>query len=152
MKRNYEQKNIGDAWVAILTIIGALLLCLCITLLSGCKTRYITQEVPVIVHERDSIYKVNTLQVHDTLIYRDSVFHMIKGDTVLIERWHNLQAINHVARVDTVYKDHNVEVPVEVHTTEVKEVNHLYWWQKVLMWAGGMLLTFGGYRLYRKFR
>lgn len=152
MGKNYEQRNIGDAWVMILTIIGALLVCLCITLLSGCKTRYITQEAPVIVHERDSIYKVNTLQVHDTLVYRDSVFHYVKGDTVLIERWHNLQAINHVARVDTVYKDRNVEVPVEVHTTEVKEVNHLYWWQKALMWIGGALLAFSGWKIYRKIR
>lgn len=152
MEKKYEQKNMGDAFGALIAIAMALVFCLMITLCSGCKTRYITQEVPVIVHERDSIYKVNTLQVHDTLIYRDSVFHMIKGDTVLIERWHNLQAINHVARVDTVYKDRNVEVPVEVHTTEVKEVNHLYWWQKALMWIGGALLAFSGWKIYRKFR
>lgn len=152
MGRNYEQRNIGDAWVMILTIIGALLVCLCITLLSGCKTRYITQEVPVVVHERDSIYKVNTLQVHDTLVYRDSVFHMIKGDTVLIERWHNLQAINHVARVDTAYKDRNVEVPVTVTKTEVREVNKLHWWQKALMWLGAFAIGIGGGWIWWKFR
>lgn len=146
---SYEKKNIGDAWVMILTIIGALLICLCITLLTGCKTRYITQEVPVVVHERDSIYKVNTLQVHDTLVYRDSVFHLIKGDTILIEKWHTLQAVNHVARVDTVYKDRNVEVPVTVTKTEVREVNKIHWWQKLLMWCGAGLLAFGGYKIYK---
>lgn len=141
---SYEKKNIGDAWVMILTIIGALLICLCITLLTGCKTRYITQEVPVVVHERDSIYKVNTLQVHDTLIYRDSVFHLIKGDTILIEKWHTLQAVNHVARVDTVYKDRNVEVPVTVTKTEVREINKIHWWQKALMWLGAFAIGICG--------
>lgn len=140
---SYEKKNIGDAWMMILTIIGALLVCLCITLMTGCKTRYITQEVPVVVHERDSIYKANTLQVHDTLIYRDSVFHLIKGDTILIEKWHTLQAVNHVARVDTVYKDRNVEVPVTVTKTEVREVNKLHWWQKLFCFVGGSVLVAG---------
>lgn len=148
----YEQKNIGDAWMALLTIIAALLICLCLTLLSGCKTRYITQEVPVVVHERDSIYKVNTLQVHDTLVYRDSVFHLIKGDTVLIEKWHTLQAVNHVARVDTVYKGRNIEVPVTVTKTEVREVNKLHWWQQALMWLGGGLVLVLGYKIYRRFK
>ena len=136
----YNQRNIGDAWMAILAIIGALLICLCLTLLSGCKTRYITQEVPVVVHERDSIVKVQQVHTHDTLIYRDSVFHYMKGDTVLIEKWHNLQAINHVARVDTVYKDRAVEVPVTVTRTELCEVNRLRWWQKLLMWCGGIAM------------
>jgi hypothetical protein len=148
----YEQRNMGDAFGALIAIAMALVFCLMITLCSGCKTRYITQEVPVVVHERDSIYKVNTLQVHDTLIYRDSVFHMIKGDTVLIERWHNLQAINHVARVDTVYKDRNVEVPVTVTKTEVCEVNKLHWWQQALMWLGALALGAGGGLLYWRFR
>ena len=148
----YNQRNIGDAWVAILTIIGALLICLCITLLAGCRTRYITTEVPVVLHERDSIVKVQQFHTHDTLMVRDSIFTIVKGDTVLIERWHNLQAINHVARVDTVYKDREVEKPVQVTTTELREVNHLHWWQKCLMWCGAFAIGIGGGLLYWKFR
>lgn len=148
----YNQRNIGDAWVAILTIIGALLICLCITLLTGCRTRYITTEVPVVLHERDSIVKVQQFHTHDTLMVRDSIFTIVKGDTVLIERWHNLQAINHVARVDTVYKDREVEKPVQVTTTELREVNHLHWWQKCLMWCGGIALLIGGAGAWWKFR
>lgn len=154
MGRNYEQRNMGDAWVMILTIIGALLVCLCITLLSGCKTRYITQEVPVVVHERDSIYKVQQFHTHDTLIMRDSVTTYIKGDTVHYEKWHYLQAVNNVARVDTVYKDRNIEVPVTVTTTELREVNKLHWWQKALMWLGAFAIGIGGgwiwWRIRRK--
>lgn len=133
----------------ILTIIGALLVCLCITLLTGCKTRYITQEVPVVVHERDSIYKVQQFHTRDTLIMRDSVTTYIKGDTVHYEKWHYMQSVNNVARVDTVYKDRNVEVPVTVTKTEVREVNKLHWWQKLLMWCGAGLLAFGGYKIYK---
>ena len=98
----YNQRNIGDAWVAILTIIGALLICLCITLLTGCRTRYITTEVPVVLHERDSIVKVQQFHTHDTLMVRDSVTTLIKGDTIRIERWHTLQAVNHIAREQSI--------------------------------------------------
>jgi hypothetical protein len=148
----YNQKNIGDAWVAILTIIGALLICLCITLLSGCKTRYITQEIPVVLHDRDSVVSVQHIHTHDTLMMRDSVTTIIKGDTIRIERWHTLQAVNHIARIDTLWREKVVEQPVEVKTTEVKEVNHLHWWQKALMWCGGIALITGGVGAYWEFR
>lgn len=148
----YNQKNIGDAWVAILTIIGALLICLCITLLTGCRTRYITTEVPVVLHDRDSIVSVQHIHTHDTLMVRDSVYHYFKGDTVIIERWHNMQAINHYAKTDTLWREKQVEVPVTIKETEVREVNKLHWWQKLLMWCGGVLLTLGGFKLYRRFK
>ncbi len=148
----YNQKNIGDAWVAILTIIGALLICLCITLLAGCKTRYITTEVPVVLHERDSIVSVQHFHTHDTLMVRDSIFTIVKGDTVLIERWHNLQAINHVARVDTVTNVVYKDKPVTVTSTEIKEVNRLKWWQKSLAYIGGIALLVAGWKIYQKFR
>lgn len=137
----YNQKNIG-----------ALLICLCITLLSGCKTRYITQEIPVVLHDRDSIVSVQHIHTHDTLMMRDSVFTLIKGDTIRIERWHTLQAVNHIARIDTLWRERIVEQPVQVKTTEVKEVNRLKWWQKMLMWCGALALGVGGGLLYWKFR
>ena len=148
----YNQRNIGDAWVAILTIIGALLICLCITLLSGCRTRYITTEVPVVLHERDSIVKVQQFHTHDTLMMRDSVFTLVKGDTIRIERWHTLQAVNHIARIDTLWREKVVEQPVQVTTTELREVNHLHWWQKCLMWCGAFAIGIGGGLIYLKFR
>lgn len=148
----YNQKNIGDAWVAILTIIGALLICLCITLLTGCRTRYITQEIPVVLHDRDSIVSVQHIHTHDTLMMRDSVFTIVKGDTIRIERWHTLQAVNHIARIDTLWRERIVEQPVQVTTTEVREVNRLHWWQKALMWCGAFALGACGGLLYWKFR
>ena len=148
----YNQRNIGDAWMAILTIIAAMLICLCITLLTGCRTRYITTEVPVVLHERDSIVKVQQFHTHDTLMMRDSVTTLIKGDTIRIERWHTLQAVNHIARIDTLWREKVVEQPVQVTTTELREVNHLHWWQKCLMWCGAFAIGIGGGLLYWKFR
>ena len=148
----YNQKNIGDAWRAILAIIAAMLICLSITLLTGCKTHYITQEVPVVLHDRDSIVSVQHIHTHDTLMMRDSVTTYIKGDTIRIERWHTLQAVNHIARIDTLWRERIVEQPVEVKTTELREVNHLHWWQKCLMWCGAFAIGIGGGLLYWKFR
>lgn len=147
----YNQRNIGDAWVAILTIIGALLICLCITLLTGCRTRYITTEVPVVLHERDSIVKVQQFHTHDTLMVRDSIFTFVKGDTVLIEKWHTMQAINKVARVDTLVKVEQKEVPVPYPKPYPVEKG-LSWWQKMLMWLGAFAIGIGGGLLYWKFR
>lgn len=138
MERKYEQKNMGDAFGALIAIAMALVFCLMITLCS-CKTKYIATD-PVIVHERDSIYKVNTLQVHDTLIYRDSVFHMVKGDTVLIEKWHYLQNANHVAIVDTVYRDNEKEIPVPYPKPYAVE-KELSWWQKTCIALGKIAIV-----------
>ena len=148
----YNQRNIGDAWMAILTIIAAMLICLCITLLSGCRTRYITQEVPVVLHDRDSVVSVQHIHTHDTLMMRDSVFTLVKGDTIRIERWHTLQAVNHIARIDTLWREKVVEQPVQVTTTEIKEVNRLRWWQTVLMWLGAATLAIIGWWAISKAR
>ena len=148
----YNQRNIGDAWRAILAIIAAMLICLCITLLSGCRTRYITQEVPVVLHDRDSVVSVQHIHTHDTLMMRDSVYHYVQGDTVRIERWHTLQAVNHIARIDTLWREKVVEQPVEVKTTELREVNRLRWWQKALMWLGAATLAIIGWWAISKAR
>lgn len=102
----------------------------------SCKTRYITEteykEVPVVMH--DTIAK-NIWRI-DTTIVKDSVYFAIKGDTIFKERYNTKWRIK-VAH-DTISKV--VEKPVEVLRTsiktETKEVNHLYWWQKVLILLG----------------
>lgn len=102
----------------------------------SCKTRYITQteykEVPVVMH--DTVAK-NIWRI-DTTIIKDSVYFAAKGDTIYKERYNTLWKIK-VAH-DTINKV--VEKPVEVLRTsiktETKEVNRLYWWQKVLILLG----------------
>ena len=78
----------------------------------------------------------------DTTIVKDSVYFAVKGDTIYKERYNTLWKIK-VAH-DTINKV--VEKPVEVVRnsvkTETKEVNRIYWWQKVLMIIGGASLIY----------
>ena len=117
--------------VAVIIALVVLALVLC-----SCKTKYITEteykEVPVVMH--DTIAK-NIWRI-DTTIVKDSVYFAIKGDTIYKERYNTKWRIK-VAH-DTINRV--VEKPVEVLRTsiktETKEVNRLYWWQKVMMIIG----------------
>ena len=108
----------------------------------SCKTRYITEteykEVPVVMH--DTVAK-NIWRI-DTTIVKDSVYFAVKGDTIFKERYNTKWRIK-VAH-DTINKV--VDKPVEVFRTsiktETKEVNRIYWWQKVLMIIGGASLMY----------
>ena len=120
-----------------------LILCLVLTL-DGCRgTKTITErvEVPVVVTQEHHTESVKVDHVRDTLIQRDSVYYYVKGDTVRIERWHYLQGTTNVVRVDTLIKVDSVQVPVvtERVVTQIEKVEKpLKWWQKGLMWAGGI--------------
>lgn len=120
-----------------------LILCL-VLLLDGCRgTKTITErvEVPVVVTQEHHTESVKVDHVRDTLIQRDSVYYYVKGDTVRIEKWHYLQGTTNVVRVDTLIKVDSVQVPVvtERVVTQIEKVEKpLKWWQKGLMWAGGI--------------
>lgn len=117
--------------VAVIIALVVLALVLC-----SCKTKYITEteykEVPVIMH--DTVAK-NIWRI-DTTIVKDSVYFAVKGDTIYKERYNTLWKIK--VDHDTINKV--MEKPVEVLRTsiktETKEVNRLYWWQKVLILLG----------------
>lgn len=127
-----------------------LILCLVLTL-DGCRgTKTITErvEVPVVVTQEHHTESVKIDHVRDTVFQRDSVYYYVKGDTVRIEKWHYLQGTTNVVRVDTLIKVDSVQVPVvtERVVTQIEKVEKpLKWWQKGLMWAGGigiLLLVF----------
>ena len=124
---------------AVAVIIALVMLAV---VLCSCKTKYITnteyKEVPVVMHDTiaQNIWRI------DTTIVKDSVYFAVKGDTIFKERYNTKWRIK-VAH-DTINKV--VEKPVEVIRnnvkTETKEVNSLYWWQKVLMIIGGASLIY----------
>lgn len=125
----------------------ALLACLVISLCS-CKAQKVVErvEVPVVVTQEHTIESVKVDHVRDTLIQRDSVYHYIKGDTVLIERWHYIQGSTKAVRVDTLIKVDSVEVPVTTTkvVTKTEQVEKpLHWWQRGLMLVGGLALIVG---------
>jgi hypothetical protein len=141
----------------MLAVLFCLLLSLC-----GCKTQKVVErvEVPVPIVQEHTIESVKIDHVRDTLIQRDSIFHYVKGDTVLIEKWHYLQGSSNVVRVDTLIKTDSVEVPVEVVTVKTEQVEKpLTWWQKTKMGLGTALLVllalglgFGALRLWGKMK
>ena len=134
------RKDIGDAGTALLGILLGLLACLALSLLVGCSPRIVTQEVPVLV-EHTTEHRSTDI-VRDTLIMRDSVWHYVQGDTVRIERWHHVANVSKMIHTDTI-RD-TVPRVVTVTRTEVHEVNRLRWWQRALMWAGGVTGLLGG--------
>ena len=133
-KEYTRYEGCASAVAVIIALVVLALVCF------SCRTKYITQteykEVPVVMH--DTIAK-NIWRI-DTTIVKDSVYFAIKGDTIYKEKYNTLWRIK-VAH-DTI--NNVVEKPVDVLRksikTETKEVNRLYWWQKVLMLIGGASL------------
>ena len=143
---------------AVAVIIALVLLAL---VCCSCKTKYITQteykEVPVVMH--DTVQSHDTLKTIawriDTTIVKDSVYFSIKGDTIFKERYSTKWRIKMVH--DTIFTSSDKRTheynPVETkHNTEkydIKEVNRLYWWQKVLMIIGGASLMYIFVQIYK---
>lgn len=131
MEKDYTKYEGCASAVAVILALVMLAVVLC-----GCKTKYITEteykEVPVVMH--DTVAK-NIWRI-DTTIVKDSVYFAVKGDTIYKERYNTKWRIKMAH--DTINKV--VEKPVEVLRTsiktETKEVNRIYWWQKVLILLG----------------
>ena len=131
--------------------VGKVLLAICIGLwicwlLSGCSPRIVEVEKPVIVEQTHTQHHTDI--VRDTLVWRDSVYHFVKGDTVVIERWHNTVRVERVGISDTL-RD-TIPRIVTVTETQVREVNVLRWWQSALMWAGVVFLLCTGLFIFKK--
>ena len=136
-----------------------LLACLLISLCS-CKPAKEVQiervEVPVVVTQEHTIESVKIDHIRDTLIQRDSVYYFVKGDTVVIERWHHIQGNTVISKVDTLHVFDSVPVPVEVTkekvVTKVEQVEKpLNWWQKLFISLGGITLILGALFIAWKF-
>ena len=119
--------------IAIIFSLVVLLLYLC-----ACKTQYKVVEVPRVVTQTNVEHHTNI--VRDTVLRRDSVIIIQRGDTVYHETWHHMQAINRTYITDTV-RDTIPQI-VTVTKTEIKEVEKkLSKWQRLKMKLGGWLLA-----------
>ena len=142
-KEYTRYEGCASAVAVIIALVVLALVCF------SCRTKYITQteykEVPVVMHDTvaQNIWRI------DTTIVKDSVYFAVKGDTIFKERYNTKWRIK-VAH-DTINKV--VEKPVEVFRnsvkTETKEVNRLYWCQKVLMIIGGASLMYLFVQIYK---
>ena len=100
---------------------------------SSCRTVRIIEQVPVEVH--DTVYQ--KMVQHDS-IYIDHFREVTKkGDTIFVTN--EVTKTKIVTKTDTAYR--YIERPVTISKTETVEVKKpLPWWQKTLMYAGGVLL------------
>lgn len=100
-----------------------------VILFSGCKsTEYI--QVPVEKTKTEYITKKDSIYIHDSI----DVYKEVKGDTVYINKFK--YRIKEVLKKDTVLKTDTITKMVTINK-EV-EVNKLYFWQKGLMYLGGV--------------
>ena len=121
-----------DFWGCVVGwIVGGLLLT-CLSVCVGCRTKEIVKEVPIVV-ERVS-ERHDTIHHVDSILWHDSIYHLVKGDTVVIERWHTRNRITH----DTTRISIHDSIPIVTTTTitEIKEVNKIKWWQKMMIYIG----------------
>ena len=124
-----ELKNVLRVLVAI--VLG-MLLC---ALIGGCSPRIVEVERPVVVEQTHT--QTHTDIVRDTLIWRDSVYHYVQGDTVRIERWHHVANVNKMIVTDTI-RDTIPKVVTVTRTERVEVERKASLIERALMWAGGI--------------
>jgi hypothetical protein len=132
MKEYIERYSsaLKTAWWAF---VGIIIMLFIAAALSGCTT---TKYVEIEKIRTDTTY-ITKLQ-KDSVWIHDSVEVKIKGDSVLIERWHTkykekiVRDTTYVAKHDTIPQPYPVEKLVE---------KKLSWFQQTEIWAGRVILT-----------
>ena len=110
-----------------------LLLAVCL-LVTSCNHFKQIVEKPVYIHDTLTSY----LYQHDSIMLHDSTFVLLKGDTVYIDRTHTEYRYKLIHDTTSVIK----EIPIEVTTTEIKEVEKpLKWWQSGFIFVGVVSLV-----------
>ena len=125
----------------------SLLIAILIFICASCTTtKYVDRPVPV---ETVRTEYVNQLY-RDSVFVHDSIDRYVQGDTVYQYKYKYIY--KYLNRTDTVVKTDSIEVPVEVKTVEVKEVNKIRWYQSALMWLGGLFTIFLSFKLGKALR
>lgn len=123
-------------------IIILLILAVCFT---SCRTQYVPVEsVRTEYKTRDSIR-------FDSIYQRDSIYTLVKGDTVYQHRYKYLYRYLTTNRTDTILKNDSIRVPYPVE----KQLNR---WQSLKMelggWAFGLIIVtvfvIVGWLVYRR--
>ena len=126
-----EREAEGCLRVCGYVIIASLVIML-MALLTSCKH---IEYVQVPQYHTDTL--IMTKVQRDSIHVHDSTFVEVKGDTVLIERWHTkfIEKLLH----DTIYQSKTDTVAV-AYPVEKQVEKQLTWWQHTQMYAGDVLL------------
>lgn len=113
----------------ILAVIASFILLLC-----SCTTTKVV-EVPVETVRTEYVHNTKV----DSVFVKDSIDRWLKGDTLYIYKEHT--KFKYINKTDTVCKTDTITKVVKVDVVKEVEVNHIYWYQKALMWAGGIAVV-----------
>ena len=122
-----------SAYGALVTWLALMLLAMAALMLSGGCTRKVYVPTEHIVYSTDTVYEA-VLRV-DSVIQRDSVAVVQKGDTVLITRYRDRYRVKE--RTDTVYKAKTDSVRVREPYPVERELTK---WEQTKMDFGGIFL------------
>lgn len=119
----------------VFTMKNILILVLIIFCISCSTVKY--KEVPVPI-ETTKIEYINKVY-RDSIYVRDSTDRHTGEDGVVYQDRYKY-IYKYLTRVDTIIKTDSIEVPVEIKTVEIKEVNKLKWYQSLFMTIGKISL------------
>ena len=122
-----------SAYGALVTWLALILLAMAALMLSGGCTRKVYVPTEHTVYNTDTVYEA-VLRV-DSVIQRDSVAVVQKGDTVLITRYRDRYRVKE--RTDTVYKAKTDSVRVREPYPVERELTK---WEQTKMDFGGMAI------------
>ena len=128
-----RDKRFVSAYGALVTWLALMLLAMAALMLSGGCTRKVYVPTEHTVYNTDTVYEA-VLRV-DSVIQRDSVAVVQKGDTVLITRYRDCYRVKE--RTDTVYKAKTDSVRVREPYPVERELTK---WEQIKMNFGGMFL------------
>ena len=132
-----RDKRFVSAYSTLVTWMALMLLAMAALMLSGGCTRKVYVPTEHIVYSTDTVYEA-VLRV-DSVIQRDSVAVVQKGDTVLITRYRDRYRVKE--RTDTVYKAKTDSVrvrepyPVERELTKWEQTKMDFGW----IFLGGLI-------------
>ena len=128
-----RDKRFVSAYGALVTWLALMLLAMAALMLSGGCTRKVYVPTEHTVYNTDTVYEA-VLRV-DSVIQRDSVAVVQKGDTVLITRYRDRYRVKE--RTDTVYKANTDSVRVREPYPVERELTK---WEQTKMDFGGIFL------------
>ena len=146
----------GDGKRILLLVLWAAVMLSLLVMLAGCKTVYIPTPEYHEVHDTIVKKEVEVKEVIKEVTVRDSVSFLVKGDTVVKERWHwewdyrYEKALQ--AKIDSLTKLKRDSIPYPVPGPTEYIEKPLKGWQKVLIWTGVIETALLAAFLYFRFR
>ena len=128
---NVESSYKGCWWTMLMGIVMAAVVAM--MMLTSCTTTKIVEVERV---RTDTTY-ITKMQ-RDSVWLHDSIRVVEHGESIFIERWHTKYVER--LRIDTLYQAKTDSVPVPYPVERLVE-KPLHWWQKALMWMGGLLIV-----------